>query len=462
MSTSITLLRSASLPELRDAQLTETAPLRIYLFDRFPAKDKTTSAEDNNSGLSNINAETRVNRVGTCPLLACEAGPDIHYAWRHDPGQIFGGVALDRLGGSFQPLFSRPRSTWISDVPRSLSRDNTSTANPLPESPLVEERVTGYSQGQDTDCPGTACDVGRASASYRASGWQLEADTVPILPFFTRCHERGAQKDTSKLSGVSTREEGQSQLGQPNEEIPSMWRGVLGGQDLADHGGPRSQEALPVQSSSLAYRCRQAADGMEISKKFESASKKSVDPPLRVLPDTDQPTCDEGPSRGVFDVERYHDLLLGQFEDIPVACWVRSRQWTNPEFEKKLDDIERAVVHAGLLIGNKYVLDEYAMDYARRKVSSLLVSSFGEKIANNFNYQALKKPVIFVVRPDPYDSMEELLETEAAGDIRWSFYFIGRDDKLYGYQYETEGYYVGAFNKLEPQAIAKIIIREQL
>jgi hypothetical protein len=239
-----------------------------------------------------------------------------------------------------------------------------------------------------------------------------------------------------------------------------MWRRVLGAQDLADHGEACLQETLPVQSSSLAYRCHTPTDGQEISKKSESASKKSVETPLRDLPDTDQTTCYEGPKRGIFDVERYQDLLLGYFPDAPVACWVRSRQRTNPEFEKKLDDIETAVIHAGLLISDKYMLDEFAMDYVQSKVSSLLVLLFGEKIANNFNYQALKNPVIFVIRPDPYESMEELLESY--GSVRWSFYFIGRDGKLYGYQDETCGYCVGVFNKLDSQAIAKLIIREQM
>jgi hypothetical protein len=126
-----------------------------------------------------------------------------------------------------------------------------------------------------------------------------------------------------------------------------------------------------------------------------------------------------------------------------------------------LDEIERAVEHAGFLIGDKYMLDEFAMDYASSKVSSLLVASFGEKIANNFNHQALKQPVIFVIRPED-ESMEELLEIEAYCSVRWSFYFIARDGKLHGYQDETGGYCVGVFNQLESHAIAKIIIQHQL
>src|SRR5436190_18328082 len=79
-----------------------------------------------------------------------------------------------------------------------------------------------------------------------------------------------------------------SQLEQPDES--SMWRRVLGAQDLADHGEACLQETLPVQSSSLAYRCHIPTDGQEISKKSESASKKSVETPLRDLLDTDQTT----------------------------------------------------------------------------------------------------------------------------------------------------------------------------
>ena len=111
MFMSITLLHSALLSELHDAQLSETASLRVHLFNQFPAKDKTASAEDNNSSLLYVNAETRINHVDTCPLLAREAGPYIHYAWRHDLGQIFRDVALNQLGESFQSLFSRSHST---------------------------------------------------------------------------------------------------------------------------------------------------------------------------------------------------------------------------------------------------------------------------------------------------------------------------------------------------------------
>jgi len=46
--------------------------------------------------------------------------------------------------------------------------------------------------------------------------------------------------------------------------------------------------------------------------------------------------------------------------------------------------------------------------------------------------------------------------------VRSSFYFIGEDDKLYGYQHEIGGYCVGVFNELEPQAISEFIIREQM
>ena len=81
------------------------------------------------------------------------------------------------------------------------------------------------------------------------------------------------------------------------------------------------------------------------------------------------------------------------------------------------------------------MLDEFGMDYVRSKVS----------------------PVLFIINPDD-EGLEFLLEIDACG-VRWSFYFIGTDGKLYGYKVEAEGYCVGVFNKLEPQAIAKIIIR---
>ena len=68
--------------------------------------------------------------------------------------------------------------------------------------------------------------------------------------------------------------------------------------------------------------------------------------------------------------------------------------------------------------------------------------------------------MIFIINPDG-ESLEYLLEIDACG-VRWSFYFIGTDGKLYGYQVETEGYYSGEFNKLEAQTIAKFIIRMQL
>jgi hypothetical protein len=68
--------------------------------------------------------------------------------------------------------------------------------------------------------------------------------------------------------------------------------------------------------------------------------------------------------------------------------------------------------------------------------------------------------VIFIINPSG-DSMEELLEMDSCG-VRWSFYFIGRGGKLHGYQCEIGGYCLGVFNKLEPQAIANIIIRKQM
>ena len=54
-----------------------------------------------------------------------------------------------------------------------------------------------------------------------------------------------------------------------------------------------------------------------------------------------------------------------------VASPVRSKRRTNPEFEKQLDDIERAVVHEGFFIGDKYILDQRGIDYAWSKVIPL-------------------------------------------------------------------------------------------
>jgi hypothetical protein len=67
-----------------------------------------------------------------------------------------------------------------------------------------------------------------------------------------------------------------------------MCRGVLEDQGLAGHG-----EALFARDSP---RTKQST-GLPLpppSKKLESASKKSMDPRLRVSPDTDQTTFDEG------------------------------------------------------------------------------------------------------------------------------------------------------------------------
>ena len=111
MFMSITLLHSALLPELHDAQLSETASFCVHLFNQFPVKDKTASAENNNSSLLYVNAEIRINHVNTCLLLACETGSYIHYTWHHDSRQIFEDVALNQLEESFQSLFSRSHST---------------------------------------------------------------------------------------------------------------------------------------------------------------------------------------------------------------------------------------------------------------------------------------------------------------------------------------------------------------
>ena len=113
------------------------------------------------------------------------------------------------------------------------------------------------------------------------------------------------------------------------------------------------------------------ADVKEIPARFEGAIEKSVWAPLHALHDTDQTMSDERSRHKVIDVERYRDLFLGQFPEDQVASPVRSKRRTNPEFEKQLDDIERAVVHEGFNIGNKYILDQRGIDYARSKVIPL-------------------------------------------------------------------------------------------
>lgn len=57
---------------------------------------------------------------------------------------------------------------------------------------------------------------------------------------------------------------------------------------------------------------------------------------------------------------------------------------------------------------------------------------------------------------------EDINNLTECGFVRSSFYFLGEDNFLYGYQYELGGYYVGVFDELSPKAVSDYIIRVQM